>query len=139
MRNLIATICLTLVVLLGSAVGAFALQECLSTYNKTTWTNCVGSTILPEGTTPVNTGDHYQGAWINGKPEGQGVLTGKKSGNFKYVGEFKRGGAHGTGTFTAPDGYKYVGEWKDDKQHGQGTTTFAVSVIEAFGTVEPVF
>ena len=73
----------------------------------------------------MNTGDHYQGAWINGKPEGQGVLTGKRNGNFKYVGEFKNGGAHGIGTFTEPGGYKYVGEWKDDKRHGQGTETYA--------------
>ncbi len=125
MRNLTATLCLILAVLLGSAGGAFALQECPSTYNKTTWTNCVGSTILPEGTTPVNTGDHYQGAWINGKPEGRGVLTGKKNGKFEYIGEFKEGGAHGIGTFTTADGEKYVGEWRDDKRHGQGTLTFA--------------
>ena len=67
-----------LFVLLFTAGESFALPPCPGSYDKTTWTNCVGSTILPEGATPVNTGDHYQGARINGKPEGQGVLTGKK-------------------------------------------------------------
>jgi len=105
--------------------SSFALPECPGTYDKTTWTNCVGSTILPEGATPVNTGDHYQGAWINGKPEGQGVLTGKENGDFKYVGEFESGGAHGTGTFTGSDGFEYVGEWRDDRPTGQGTITYA--------------
>jgi hypothetical protein len=124
MRNLTATLCLTIAVLFGSSGDSLALPECPGTYNKTTWTNCVGETILPEGTTPVNTGDHYQGIWINGKPEVFGVLTGKKNGKFKYVGEFKSGASHGQGTFTG-NSYKYVGQWKDDKRHGQGTLTYA--------------
>ena len=124
MKRLTVIICLTLVVLLGSAGGSFALPKCPGTYNKIAWTNCVGETILLEGTTPVNTGDHYQGAWVKGKPEGHGVLTGKKNGNSNYVGEFKDGGAHGIGTFTDTNGLKYVGEWKDDKRRGQDTETF---------------
>ncbi|MDP6175025.1 MAG: hypothetical protein QGF09_12730, partial [Rhodospirillales bacterium] len=75
------------------------LPPCPGIYDKNTWTDCIGSTILLEGTTLINTGDHYQGAWKNGKPEGKGVLTGKKNGNFRYVGEFKSGGSHGKGTF----------------------------------------
>jgi hypothetical protein len=115
---------LTTMVFFGSLGGSYALPECTETYNKTTWTNCVGSMVLPEGSTPVNTGDHYKGVWINGKPEGHGVLTSNKIGDFSYIGEFKNGGAHGIGTFTT-DEYQYVGEWKDDKRNGQGTLTFS--------------
>ena len=78
MRNLAAILCLTIITLVTSSGDSKALPQCPGTYNKITWTNCVGETILPEGTTSVNTGDHYRGAWVNGKPEGQGVLTGKK-------------------------------------------------------------
>ena len=118
------TISVFSVVPLFTAGEGFALPPCQGSYDKTTWTNCVGSTILPEGATPVNTGDHYQGAWINGKPEGQGVLTGEKNGNFKHVGEFKSGGSHGIGTFTDAYG-TYVGEWSNDATNGQDTFTFA--------------
>jgi TPR repeat protein len=125
MKRSIAILYLTIAVFLGSAEASFALPECLGTYNKATWSNCTGSTILPEGTTPGNMGDHYRGAWVNGKPEGHGILTGKKNEKFKYIGAFKEGGAHGIGTFTGAAGTTYVGEWKGDKRHGQGTTTFA--------------
>jgi hypothetical protein len=107
-----------------SDLVSVALPKCPKPYNKITWTNCVGSTILPKGTTPVNTGDYYQGAWLNGVPEGHGVLTGKKNGKFEYVGEFKNGGAGGIGTYTQFNGPKYVGEWKDDKKNGQGAQTY---------------
>jgi hypothetical protein len=42
MKRLTATICLTIAVLLGSSGESLALPECPDTYNKTTWTNCVG-------------------------------------------------------------------------------------------------
>jgi hypothetical protein len=64
----------------------------------------------------VNTGDHYRGTWVNGKPEGHGVLTGKKNKNIRYVGEFKDGGSHGIGTFTDDLGDTYAGEWEDDRR-----------------------
>ena len=50
MKHLISTICLSMTVLLGSTGVSFALLPiCPNTYNKSTWTNCVGSTILPVG------------------------------------------------------------------------------------------
>ena len=126
MRNLTATLCLTIAVLLGSVGESFALPECPGTYNKTTWSNCTGGTILPEGTTPGNTGDLYQGAWVNGKPEGHGVLTFRKNKRLSYVGEFKDGAANGIGTLTGAKG-TYIGEFKNDKINGQGTFTFGPS------------
>ena len=63
----------------------------------------------------MNTGDHYQGAWVNGKPWGQGVLTGKKNGTFKYVGELKDGKKHGQGTVTFTNGNNFVGAFKNGK------------------------
>ena len=95
----ILVLSLSLAFFWSAANAESSLPPCPGSYDKTTWTDCVGETILPEGTTYVNTGDHYEGEWENGKPDGQGVLTGKnEDGNFKYVGGWKSGGSHGQGT-----------------------------------------
>ena len=41
-----------------------------------------------------------------------------------YVGEWKNGRFHGSGTATSPVGRKYVGDWKNGKYHGFGTETY---------------
>jgi len=140
MRNLTATICLTLTLLLGSAGVSFALPPCPEKRHPTTspWLNCFGTYTFAngnkyvgefrndkpngQGTATYPNGDQYVGEFRNSKKHGQGTFT-FVSGN-KYVGEYRDDQKHGQGTYTHPDGNKYVGAWRDNKQNGQGTETF---------------
>ena len=54
---------------------------------------------------------------LNGKPHGQGRVT---TDGDSYVGEWKDGKRHGTGTMNFSNGDVYFGEWKNARQHGQG-------------------
>jgi hypothetical protein len=67
MRNLTFTLCLTIVVLLGSVGSSFALPQCPGTYNKTTWTNCFGAMTGYYG--------YYVGEFRDGFSHGQGTFT----------------------------------------------------------------
>ena len=141
MKNLIVTICLTIAVLLGSAGTSFALPPCEGK-NTSSWDNCSGRSILPEGA--ANAGDHYEGTWVSGKPHGKGKLTGKSHSlkpserrrpsrfmlvrtGMVYRGDFQNGVAHGHGTLIFGDvfspkgkGIRYVGQFKNDEMHGYG-------------------
>ena len=87
----------------------------------------------------------YDGNWVNGKPDGTGVLTfanGEKYvGEFKiglmdgkgiytyttgarYEGDFVRNGKHGYGIFTYNNGARYEGQWENNKKHGYGISTY---------------
>ena len=68
MKNLIATICLTIAVLLGSAGESFALPKCDGAYISNTWTNCEGTEIFASG-------KKYVGEWKDSKWHGQGTYT----------------------------------------------------------------
>jgi hypothetical protein len=110
MKNLTATICLTLAVFLGSA-GYEANGQ---SYVTQTHSN----------------GDHYVGKMWNGKLHGQGTYTYADGG--EYVGEFRNNKRHGQGTYihgpsSKRPGDKYVGEWTNNKMHGQGTYTYGPS------------
>ena len=75
------------------------------------WTDCVGTTVWPVGTT-------YIGEWKNGGMSGEGVLLyaeGNKWKAEKYEGTFKNNETHGHGTFTWLNGGQYIGEFKDDE------------------------
>jgi hypothetical protein len=111
--------------LLLSSTTGWSLPPCPGSYDKTTWTDCVGKTILETGTPPDNIGDEYEGEFQNGKPHGEGTLRGIKNSKYKYLGQWKNGRSHGKGTSTYADGSKYVGEWMDDTKNGQGTLTYA--------------
>jgi hypothetical protein len=107
MKNITATMCLTIAVLLGSMGYEAHGQE---------WRD-------------YNNGDTYSGELWDGTRHGQGTYTWAKSGNV-YVGEWEDGKKHGRGTMTygpsskwASD--KYVGEFRESKIHGQGTKTYA--------------
>ena len=83
MRHLTVSILVTLAVLLGSAEESFALPECPGTYNKTTWTNCVGTFTFADG-------DKYVGEYKDGNKHGQDTLYYLADNQFKgdiYVGE----------------------------------------------------
>ena len=47
---------------------------------------------------------------LNGKPHGQGRVT---TDGDSYVGEWKDGKRHGTGTMNFSNGDVYFGEWKN--------------------------
>ena len=69
----------------------------------------------------------YEGDWVEGKREGQGVLTwthGDYSGN-KYEGEWKNDKQWGKGIMSCSNGDKYDGEWKNGKRHGKGIIIYA--------------
>ncbi|XP_040028824.2 alsin isoform X3 [Gasterosteus aculeatus] len=70
----------------------------------------------------------YEGSWLNGKPDGRGVL--KWPDGRIYTGGFKNGLEDGFGEFVAPNkslnkNDQYVGHWKDGKMHGLGTYSYA--------------
>ena len=70
-----------------------------------------------------NAGDYYDGDWIQGRPNGHGIIE-WASGN-KYVGGWLNGDRHGIGTYTWANGGKYVGGFLNGKRHGEGTRTWA--------------
>lgn len=140
MRKLAATLCLTLAVLLAgslSSVQASDLPKCQGSYEKNTWTNCVGTRTFADGMT-------YVGEFNDNEFHGQGIATfppwddifahpsvfvvflqrkviGLLGG--KYVGEWDDGFWHGQGTLTLSNGATYVGEFRDNEFHEQGTYT----------------
>jgi len=50
-----------------------------------------------------NTGDRYEGEWVDNKRNGKGKLLNKTIGTFYFF-----------------NGEKYEGEWKDSQMHGKG-------------------
>ena len=79
----------------------------------------------------------YKGEFIDGKPNGHGVL--QYADGSTYVGEFEdgfsftaheggcfdaQGNLQGKGQFNNENGFVYVGDFKDNQPHGQGTLTF---------------
>ena len=67
-------------------------------------------------------GWQYDGAWVNGRMDGQGVLT--YPDGWKYDGEWRSGRMMGQGTLMHPDGWQYVGEWRDATMDGNGVLVF---------------
>jgi hypothetical protein len=74
-----------------------------------------------QGTITRPNGEKYEGAFLDGEPNGQGALT--LPDGSKCVGAFVNGKIYGQGTKTWPDGRKYEGAWVDGKRHDQGTMT----------------
>jgi hypothetical protein len=72
----------------------------------------------------TNTGNSYdletyEGEWLNGKRNGQGIA---KNGGRKWEGQWKDNALHGKGTyFQEYDGQQYVGDWYNGNKQGIGT------------------
>ena len=96
--------------LLLTSTEGWSLLPCPGSYNKTTWTDCIG--------TDTYMGTKYVGEWKDGKRHGQGTETSAIL-ERKYVGDFNNGLPNGQGTFTYADGSKYVGEWMDGVRREQ--------------------
>lgn len=93
------------------------------------------------GGAAADSADHYDGAYVDGKRHGFGVLcmgTATYKGDFQndlqhgegtltwtdgrqYVGQFKDGRFHGSGVMKWPDGRTYAGNYMEDRKHGEGT------------------
>jgi uncharacterized protein len=97
------------------------LPPCQGT-NPATWNLCFGKDTAPDPVMPTITRT-YVGEYKDGKPHGTGTETFPNGA--KYVGGFIGGKRIGQGTATYPDGSKYVGEWRNGSRNGQGTHTFS--------------
>jgi len=100
---------------------------------------------IPTDTWHLRDGFNYDGDMLNGKPEGNGVLSypdGKKyQGNFangmkhgkgimiwsnkRYEGDYVNNKRCGTGVMTWANGFSYTGDFKDNEMSGQGTMVWA--------------
>ncbi|CAD8097979.1 unnamed protein product [Paramecium sonneborni] len=60
----------------------------------------------------------YEGQWVNGVKEGQGILK-MKDGSY-YQGNFEQGEIQGHGEFHYANGSMYVGEFHQGEKNGQG-------------------
>ncbi len=66
------------------------------------------------GTFYFNSGDVYDGNWVEDKIEGQGIY--KWPNGSKYEGNFSAGVMNGQGKFSWPDGRTYEGLFKNGKK-----------------------
>ncbi len=89
----------------SSSVERRQLPPCAGSYN-TTWTNCIGTSTLPNG-------DKYVGEYRDLKMNGQGTVT--FASGAKYVGEWKDDEFNGQGTYTFANGRIQSGTWADGK------------------------
>jgi hypothetical protein len=118
MKNLTATLCLTITLLLGSSGVSYALPPCPAERHsiRSPWLDCSGVYIYPIG-------HKYEGEFKNDKRHGRGSYT--HANGDKYVGEYLNGRRHGQGTETYENGDEYVGSFKDGQRNGQGIYTGA--------------
>ncbi len=87
-------------------------------------TPIVGGYAMP----PVPTRDPYTGETRNGKPHGNGVMTGPDG--RVYEGEWRDGRRCGKGQETLRSGERYVGDWDSDEKSGFGVHhVFASSAV----------
>ncbi len=69
----------------------------------------------------------WDGPCEDGFASGEGTVQWYEDGedNGRYIGERRRGRAHGYGINLWANGDRYEGYWQDDLQHGQGTYTWS--------------
>ncbi len=84
---------------------------------------CEGDCENEYGTYTYESGNKYEGYWLNGNKNGFGIFT--WANGDKYEGHWQDDNRNGEGTFTWANGMKYIGHWKDDKRNGKGTHYFA--------------
>jgi hypothetical protein len=68
---------------------------------------------LPTGMVKCNYegGDNYKGSFVNGKPDGQGIMV--YANGSKFYGKFYDGNIDNKGVYIYPSGARYEGEFKD--------------------------
>ena len=75
-----------------------------------------------KGTYSFNNGDTYEGDFVNGMMEGEGIYTYSKT-NSKYEGSFQNGKRHGKGIYYYANGNIFDGEFENGEMK-YGTFTF---------------
>merc|ERR1711871_131976 len=78
------------------------------------------------GTMRYSNGEHYQGGWVQDRPEGpMGVYTNPQG--QRYTGPWLQGLFHGHGgQCTYPDGSCYEGSWLKGYRHTYGSATLGI-------------
>ena len=71
----------------------------------------------------LDTGAIYEGQWLDGLPNGEGVYNFTRSGN-KYIGHFQDGHLDGNGKFIFYNGDVYEGQFKNGGINGYGTFSY---------------
>lgn len=77
---------------------------------------------LPNGQgayTDINNGQRYEGAFVDFKREGEGVLF-TENGDKIYDGEWKNNKYHGYGQYFLRGQCRYEGNWENGKRNGEG-------------------
>lgn len=80
-----------------------------------------------EGIFLFNSGELYEGSWIDYQMEGHGTLKNIKEGT--YTGDFSSSKKSGKGKYVWSDGDVYIGQWKDDGITGLGYYTFSNGAV----------
>lgn len=70
----------------------------------------------------------YDGDWRKGKQTGSGTLKYNDKGQYTYAGQFLDGKRDGQGVLTSQRGDRYEGEWKDNKLNGLGSFSSATGI-----------
>lgn len=106
----------------NSSYAQSKLPSCSGSFFETLWTNCLGTQISSDGT-------KYVGEFIDGKRDGQGVLT--YPDGRQYSGGFKNNMFEGLGTFTS-EGKKFTGQFANDT-HAPNQIFLGESVVSSRG------
>ncbi len=80
-----------------------------------------------KGVLDFTNGNRYSGEWQNGVREGQGKLA-FKNGNL-YEGSFVANRLNGYGIMTYANGDRYIGNWSSDQPNGKGRYEFKTREI----------
>ena len=70
-----------------------------------------------EGRIVYGNGNTFEGSWVQGKIDGNGVA--KYENGITYKGQFRTSLHHGAGTLITDDGYSYIGSWVDGQRIGE--------------------
>ncbi len=80
-------------------------DKCVGEYKSTTWTNCFGERILPNG-------EKYRGGYLEGKANGKGEFI--NADGTRYLGYYEKGKRNGSGKeYNANGEVIKVGEWRN--------------------------
>jgi hypothetical protein len=92
--------------------------------------------MIPDGNVVAQWGDgwSYEGAMVEGRFHGAGVLT--TDTNDRFEGQWTGGKMNGFGVLRRANGERYAGDWKDDKPNGSGELRHADGTLMAGTFVE---
>ena len=104
-------------VFMSSSLAKISAQQSVAANQSCVSGNCSngkGKLVYPNG-------DTYEGDFVNGSLEGEGVFINVNYG--VYQGQFSKNVRNGSGSFAFKTGDSYQGDWKNDKRDGIGKLT----------------